>query len=188
MRAGVRRVGGNPATYARMLQMLCDTHAGAALALMAALGNGERDNAERIAHSINGVAANLGAQRLSDAAAALERALAGQCEDDELIDAFAAALAQTVAAIRAALDAAAQPTDAGMPAAEGQAMPGRYAADALAGLSACLDNHSGETIDYLEQHAAALRAALGEPAYQQLAQAIGRFEFSEAQRVLAAHR
>ncbi len=196
MRAGVRRVGGNPATYARMLQMFCDTHAGAALALMAALGNGERDNAERIAHSINGVAANLGAQRLSDAAAALERALASQSEDDELIDAFAAALAQTVAGIRAALDAAAQPASqaadmAAMPgtqAAAGQAVPRQQAADALAGLSACLDNHSGETIDYLEQHAAALRAALGEPAYEQLALAIGRFEFSVALAVLAAHR
>jgi two-component system sensor histidine kinase/response regulator len=180
IRAGMRRVGGNPAIYARMLQMFCDTHAGDALALMAALGNGERDNAERIAHSVNGVAANLGAQTLSDAAARLERALAARREDDDLIDGFVDALSQTLASTRAALAQAAQPARASLPATV------EPAGQVLAGLAACLDDDSGETIDYLEQHMAALRTALGDAAFDQLAQAIKRFDFATARQLLAA--
>ncbi len=183
--AGVRRVGGNPATYARMLRMFCDTHGGATLGLIAALGNGERQNAERIAHSINGVAANLGAQGLSDTAASLEHAIAGQRENAELIDAFATGLADTIASIRAALGEAASdtaPLGAQGAAASAPVMDG---ADVIASLAAYLDDHSGETIDYLEQHVATLRAALGQAAYDELAQAINRFDFAAAQQVLA---
>jgi signal transduction histidine kinase/HPt (histidine-containing phosphotransfer) domain-containing protein/ActR/RegA family two-component response regulator len=172
-KAGVLRVGGNPATYARMLRMFCDTHAGAALALIAALGNGERDNAERIAHSINGVAANLGAQGLSDTAAVLEHAIAGGRESEAMIDAFAAGLARTIAAIGA-------PVEVTAPVALAKA----DAADVIASLTAYLGEHSGETVDYLELHEGTLKAALGQDAFDDLSKAINRFDFAAAQQVL----
>ncbi len=186
--SGVLRVGGNPATYFRMLQMFCDTHANAALSLISNLGNGERQAAERIAHSINGVAANLGAEQLSELAATLEHAIAGVRETPEMIDAFAAGLAHTIAMVSAALAASKAAGDgaAGRPTStEPSALDG---SEAIAGLAALLDEHSGDTIDYLEQHTATLRSALGAAAFDTLSNAIDRFDFPAAQQVLVPHK
>jgi CheY-like chemotaxis protein len=174
--AGMRRVGGSADAYGRMLRLFCDTHTEAATQLRQALAENERAIAERLAHSLNGVAANLGAQRLSDKASALEAAISGGRETVDLIGAFETELAHTVAAIRA------QPQEGAVPVAA----PAVDAGPVVATLAAYLGEHSGETIDYLEQHSTTLRKALGEAAYSELAQAINRFDFARATQLLPA--
>ncbi len=77
---GLRRVGGNRALYVRLLGKLRDDYSGVADEIDAALAVGDRKSALIAAHTIRGVAGNLGATDLQDRATAMEVALKS---DDE---------------------------------------------------------------------------------------------------------
>jgi predicted ATPase/signal transduction histidine kinase/DNA-binding response OmpR family regulator len=107
---GIKRVGGTPALFLKLLQQFCAEHAGEAAAIRKALQDGRQRDGERIAHTIKGAAASLGAMDLSSAAEALERALR---EGNEtvlpLLDQFAVqldALVRPLSVFFAAVDAA----------------------------------------------------------------------------------
>ncbi|MBK8727657.1 MAG: response regulator [Holophagaceae bacterium] len=72
----LRRMGGNMALLTRLLGDFCREQAGVAAALDAALRGGRHAEAEHLAHTLKGVAGNLGAKRLAAEAARLEKALA----------------------------------------------------------------------------------------------------------------
>ncbi|WP_298622005.1 response regulator [uncultured Zoogloea sp.] len=71
----LRRVNQDGAAYIRLLRRLVSGHAGSADQIGAALAAGNRHEAERIAHTLRGAAANLGANALRDAARNLEATL-----------------------------------------------------------------------------------------------------------------
>ena len=77
MDAGLARMGGKTARYARLLEMFLSNHEGDAETILAALGEGETEQAREVAHAISGVAGNLGAMRLHHAAKELETAIRG---------------------------------------------------------------------------------------------------------------
>ena len=70
--AGLARLHGNDIAYARLVAQLSD---GFEDKLRAALADGADERARRLAHHLAGLAANVGAFALADAAARLERAL-----------------------------------------------------------------------------------------------------------------
>ena len=71
----LRRVNHDSVAYLRLLRRLVSGHAASADQIGAALAAGNRREAERIAHTLRGAAANLGANALRDAARNLEAAL-----------------------------------------------------------------------------------------------------------------
>ena len=72
---GLTRVGGNKTLYRKLLIKLRDDYAGAQSEIATWLEQGSRQEAERQAHSIKGVAGNVGAKGLQAAAARLEAAI-----------------------------------------------------------------------------------------------------------------
>jgi two-component system sensor histidine kinase/response regulator len=72
---GLRRVAGNRSLYVSLLRQFLETQADAALKIGESLEAGERAVAERLAHTVRGVAGNLAAGPVQAAAGALENAI-----------------------------------------------------------------------------------------------------------------
>jgi two-component system sensor histidine kinase/response regulator len=73
--AALRRVGNEPATYLSLLRRFVSSQADCPDRIDTALNTGNIAEAERLAHTLRGTAANLGAGALQEAAAQLEMAL-----------------------------------------------------------------------------------------------------------------
>jgi two-component system sensor histidine kinase/response regulator len=75
LKEGLMRVGGNEKLYRDILVKLRDDYAKTDEEIRSLLQSEEADEAERLAHSIKGVAGNVGAGLLQEAGAALESAI-----------------------------------------------------------------------------------------------------------------
>jgi two-component system sensor histidine kinase/response regulator len=73
---GLLRVAGNRGLYVKLLRQFVDQQGEAPARIAEALGADDRKTAERLAHTVKGVAGNLGARAVHAAAGALEQALA----------------------------------------------------------------------------------------------------------------
>jgi two-component system sensor histidine kinase/response regulator len=82
--AGLRYFSGKQESYQRMLTKFSDMHLGDAEKLTAALASSDRASAERIVHSLKGVAGTLGADQLQRIAAELEHQLHDGVAETEL--------------------------------------------------------------------------------------------------------
>jgi two-component system sensor histidine kinase/response regulator len=75
VRLGLQRVNDNPVLYVSLLRKFVASQADMAQRVQDALTHGDRATAERLAHTLKGLAANLGAVPLQSAAAPLEASL-----------------------------------------------------------------------------------------------------------------
>jgi two-component system sensor histidine kinase/response regulator len=75
MTDGLARVGGNRKLYLKLLRQFATAQANAATEVAGQLAAGDLPTAERSAHTIKGVAGNLGAKELQAAAAELEKSV-----------------------------------------------------------------------------------------------------------------
>jgi two-component system sensor histidine kinase/response regulator len=150
------------------------------------LVTGDLATAQRMAHSLKGIAATLGADQLAALAAALEGGLrearetghSGAGFDDQL-DAISLAL-KTLAAALPARAVVPDATDSVIPDAESMKK-------SLDELDALLDQGNLTVIAYARQHAGSWRAVLG-PGYDELARLIEEFAFDSALEALHALR
>ncbi|HEY1076974.1 MAG TPA: response regulator, partial [Fontimonas sp.] len=84
--AGCRRTGGNAELYLRLLQRFAADHVGAGGGLRLAAGKDDRQALREQAHMLRGVAGNLGARALAQAAESLERSALTQQVSEALVD------------------------------------------------------------------------------------------------------
>jgi two-component system sensor histidine kinase/response regulator len=184
--SGLKRVAGNRALYRKLLEKYVEGQAGAAKEIRAALAAGDRSRAERIAHTAKGVSGNIGATAAQDAAGAVEAAIRKAAESEQALDALQRALDRTVGAIASALSSTAGSAAGGTAAAPAStpaaAGSGR---EALEKLTALLVASDGEAADFLDDHSAELRAALGRE-YAEVEKAVGNFDFEAALRRVRA--
>lgn len=182
---GLQRTGGNAGFYLRMLRKLVEGQADAVQRVRAQLAADDRAGAERSAHTLKGVAGNLGAVALQASAAALETALresadaapVGACiaHTEQVLGALLQALQQTPGF--AAEEAAAEP---GAPTGEA----GRQRAQAvLAQLRQCLREDDPSAQALWQENAGLLGQLLEQP--QAVQKAIEGFEFETALDLLA---
>ena len=82
--AGLKYFSGKLSAYQRVLVKFSDQHGADAASLQAALAAGDRATAERIAHSLKGLAAMLGVQGVRQLAADLEHKIRGGADEREL--------------------------------------------------------------------------------------------------------
>jgi len=94
--AGLRSIGGDAPFYEKMLSKFRASYATADREIAKALAGGDAVEARRIAHSVKGVAGNLGAAELQERAAVLERAVADGTEREEALAGFGKALADAM--------------------------------------------------------------------------------------------
>jgi PAS domain S-box-containing protein len=189
---GLRRTAGNVGLYNRLLSSLANTQADAAERVAAALRERDEPAARQITHTVMGVAANLGATALAEAASRLDNTLqAGQPSGDDL-DLFRRILAETVALIRdlpttqRALAEGHGESEAknGPAPPEEAAIPG--SADLVERLRALLKAGDGEAIDLVQAHRASLQRLLGAASSRAMESELDRFAFEAAAAVLEA--
>ena len=123
LKEGLMRIGGNEKLYRKLLMKLRDDYAGAGQEIKTLLNSDKGAEAERLAHSIKGVAGNVGAGSLQEAAAALESTIKkGETDSyEEKISFFGRVLSDVVTALKI-LGEEPEQTDMGM-AVAGEADP-----------------------------------------------------------------
>jgi two-component system, sensor histidine kinase and response regulator len=104
--AGLERVAGNKRLYVDLLGQFVARQGSAGEQIAAALESGDRKLAERLAHSVKGVAGNLGMDSIFQLAGKLQSAIHESRDDvDVLFEGFSWELARQVQAIQRALGA-----------------------------------------------------------------------------------
>jgi two-component system sensor histidine kinase/response regulator len=177
--AGLRQCAGNRELYHAILGKFFDILNRTPLQLRAALAAGDAAAAQRLAHTLRGVAANVGAARCSELSANLETALGQGLRPAEL-ESRILPLEQHAAQLGEALK---------------QALPTPQAAEATMAdpellqrvcreLAALLGASDAQAQSLLQTHAALLRAGLGQ-GFDPLQQCTENFEFELALAELA---
>ncbi|MBB5339951.1 response regulator [Tunturiibacter gelidoferens] len=175
---GLNRVAGNRRLYRDLLGQFAAKQADAAAQVSIALESDDRNLAERIAHTVKGVAGNLGISEVQTVAQKLERALHG---DEETVPAllleFARVMGTQVQAIEKALR---DSTTARQETVQISPFSEETTATAIAQLRRLLEASDGDAeASFLSlQHAVA--GVVEEPYLNALSESINDFDFASA--------
>jgi two-component system, sensor histidine kinase and response regulator len=176
---GLRHVAGNETLYRQLLDRFRNSQRDAATGVATDLLHCDRDGARRRAHTLRGVAGNVGANAVEAAARAIEELLdEGEVPPATLVEELTDVLRTAVAGLDAHFGTAED-----VPAAGAPAVP---APDALARLRELLAAYSGDSNEYFAGARAALAAVLPPAALERVAAHIASYEFDAARQVLDA--
>ena len=194
-RDGLRRVAGNQALYRRLLRQFIEHHGHSATEAADALTRQDHPTAQRIAHSVKGVAGNIGLLRLAPAAARLEQALQQGADPTPALADFGAALDAAVAALTTWATAATSTTARSLDAEGGTRHPAAPAAHTTQRaqqhaerLARMLAESDGEAVDYWLEHAEAMRLLFEPEALPRFEAALRGYGFEEALQQLQLAR
>jgi two-component system, sensor histidine kinase and response regulator len=184
---GLSRVGGNVGLYLKLLRQFVEQHAQSVEQIGNATAGGDAALAERLAHTLKGVAGNIGAASVQSVSGVLEKLIRNRAGAHELTEArqqVAAHLEPLVAALRTALQSA----TAGAPAPEPAGSPASPAESrkAAAGLIALLAELDPTASDFLATNRAAVRPLFSDDAWAQFERLVADYSFAEAQTELEA--
>jgi two-component system, sensor histidine kinase and response regulator len=179
---GLRQVMGKRALYWSMLDKFAAGQHKAIERIQQALQANDWDTAERHAHTLKGVAANIGMGPIQHAAADLEKAL-HQRQDHATVEALLEAVARHLDPFIATLAPHLQAAQAGITPGEGSPSNASEVAQVCAKLVSLLIDNDMEAADLLQQHAAGLSAALG-TAFAELETALGAYDFETSLQCL----
>jgi len=186
--AALRRVGGNRGLYLKLLRQFVAEQGQALDAIGAALEAGDRALAERLAHTLKGVAGNIGATAVQPAAGDLERSIRDGVSATALVSARAAvseALDPLIAALGAELSSTSVVTgpDPVVPVASGRetTIESRATLERLATLLSELDP---EAAGFLAANQGALRPVIGEARWGEFESLVSGYAFTDAQAML----
>ena len=183
VKAGLARVAGNRKLYRALLRGFAEKHHDEEATVTAALAGGQRDEARLIVHTVKGVAGNLGAAGLADAAARLERCLSG--ESDENLSGALSRFGEQLTEVITTLDALPPPPPDEDAAARIPLEPERVL-PLIEELMELLESDLQEALQRLER----LRPMLAESPlsddYRELAEALGDYDTDLA--LLAARK
>jgi CheY-like chemotaxis protein len=187
---GLRHVAGNVALYVQLLDRFRATQRDAGAQIRADYQARRLRQAAARAHTLRGVAGNIGARELQTLAQSVEEGLGLAAPDRGRLAAGVRALESAVDATMESLDryfaraAIVQPVPE--PPAPPQASPDadEDALDAVAQLDQLLAEYSGDAIDYFETVRARLAGVLDAQHMARLEQHLSRYEFEEARQQL----
>jgi len=176
---GLNRVAGNRRLYRNLLGQFAAKQGDAVAQISAAIENGDSKLAERIAHTVKGVAGNLAISEVQSAAQKVEKAIRDGQDSKVPLDAFAALLRTQVRAIEQALQesAPAQPADVPLVPFNGE-----LASAAIARLKFLLDANDGDADEAFRSLRGAVAGVVDRPHLDDLSASINDFDF-EAARV-----
>ncbi|MEO8426138.1 MAG: response regulator [Verrucomicrobiota bacterium] len=184
---GLLRVGGNRKLYLKLLRQFISQQTDAPAHIAEQLKIGDRETAERTAHTVKGVAGNLGAKTVQSAAAELEKALrekAGPAQLETLRQRFAENLAALLSHLRPALGDE-QPVPATVPAA---AVDPAQLKPVVAQMLKQLSEFDAAATDSLEANRALFASLFSAAEFEQFEQHLQNYAFGEAQALLEAAR
>jgi two-component system, sensor histidine kinase and response regulator len=178
---GLSRVAGNRKLYVKILRQFIEQQGPAAGEISVALGRGDAPLAERLAHTLKGVAGNLGARPIQAAAAAVEKLIRARAKAEEVESArhqLAVVLDPFVAELEAALNATAPQIPAAVSAPAADPAQARAAAAQLARL---LSESDPGAVDFIEVNQAAVRSLFGRDAWDRFEKLVQSYGFADAQ-------
>ncbi|PYX48308.1 MAG: hypothetical protein DMG79_12095 [Acidobacteria bacterium] len=168
------RTGGNRKRYESLLARFADSQSTAPSDIHTALATEDPPAARRIAHSLKGASANLGANSLAEEAAKVEEAIESGRAVAPALAALSQSLSATIAAIRAAVPA------------ESPVHLGAYSIDSasvsqpLARLKRLLETDDGEASDVILEVRPQLSKILTAPEIEALISDVGNFAYGDA--------
>jgi signal transduction histidine kinase/DNA-binding response OmpR family regulator/HPt (histidine-containing phosphotransfer) domain-containing protein len=181
MAAGLRRVLGRKGRYLAMLEGFADTQAGAVDGIRVVLQNGERMVAERTVHTLKGLAGNIAATGLHEAADKVEQALRSGASAASLQTPLARMeemLMRQIAAIRRALPALPSVAPTAPPAVDMVELE-----QVCSELSRLLANDDGHAERLIANHMALLQAAFPKH-FRAMREAARQFDSERALAIL----
>jgi two-component system sensor histidine kinase/response regulator len=177
---GLVRVAGNRKLYLKLLRQFVDDESERAPHIRERVAAGDFATAERMAHTIRGVAGSLGARDVQAAAGALERAVKERAPSTEaLCDGLGSALSALATAVRTAL---AEPEPA--PSTEQPTTDHVLIRDAVTRMNRCLTEFDPAAGECLDADRSAFRALFDAATLAQFERHVGSFAFAEAQALL----
>jgi two-component system sensor histidine kinase/response regulator len=180
---GLRRVGGNAKLFHSLLRQFVEGQSEAAERIAESLRAGERKVAERLAHTVKGVAGNIGAKSVQAAAAELEKALRSDGGTLRL-ESLRNKLGGELAGLRAAVGSLLGPEEEERPPeTSAPADPAQLKA-ALEKLSALLSDSDAAAIDLLEAEGPVLRTLFDTAGFARFTKLITAYAFDDALEAL----
>ncbi len=181
---GLKRVVGKKDFYLTMLRKYIDNQSEAPAQIRQSLEAGDYATAERLAHTAKGVSGNIGATRLQELAAAVEKAIKdGESPDviEGLLGPFADAHALLVTGLQEALPASksTEKTDGGTASVDRE-----QGVAACKSLAALLINDDSEALDLFEERKDLLRGILGANEFRFIEKALKDYDFEKALMLL----
>ena len=185
-RDGLARVAGNRKLYLKLLRQFSEQQGQAVGEISAALAQGDQALAERLAHTLKGVAGNIGAKPVQAAAGALEKLIRDRAASTEVESAkrqVAVALDPLVGELCGKLSspAPAAPPPATMPSPPVAPAQARAAAAQLAKLLSEFDPGGAE---FIEANQPALSWLFSGDKWLQFEKLVQNYAFAEAQAQL----
>jgi len=181
---GLTRVAGNRKLYLKLLRQFAEQQGPAVAQITEALAKGDVALAERLAHTLKGVAGNIGAKSVQTPAAALEKAIRAKDTASQISTAqqqVAAALGQLIAGLKTSLSSDLPPTVAPSPAAPVNPAESRESAAQLAKLLAEFDPGAA---DFIEANRAALQPLFHDGTWTEFEKRVQGYSFADAQAQL----
>ena len=177
---GLKRVMGKKDFYLTMLRKYIDNQSEAPAQIRQSLDTGDYETAERLAHTAKGVSGNIGATRLQELAAAVEKAIKDkECTEiiDGLLSPFADAHALLIKGLQEALPTA---KSAGEPDATAAPVDREQGVAACKALAELLGNDDSEALDLLDLRSELLRGILGANEFRSIEKALKDYDFEKA--------
>jgi signal transduction histidine kinase/DNA-binding response OmpR family regulator len=174
----LRRTGGNRKRYESLLTRFSESQSAVPSDIRAALAANDSPTAQRLAHSLKGAAANLGATSLAEIATKVEAAVDSNHSVCVALDALSESLDATIAAIRTALPVESAATTTGA------ASPSRVV-QSLAHLNRLLESDDGEASDFIIDARPHLLKVLSQVEVETLVGQVGNFAYGDALQSLS---
>ncbi len=175
-RLGLKRVMGNKTFYLDMLKKHIDNQKQVSAQIRLSLDSGDYVTAERLAHTVKGVSGNIGASKLQELAAALEKAIRDGLPREEIgarFEIFAAVHGKLIASLMEAFPAVVVRKEIGK-------------VDELKSAAVCekmmelLANGDSEALDYIETENDILCYIMGEEYFGAFEYAVKQYDFEKA--------
>jgi two-component system sensor histidine kinase/response regulator len=183
---GEKRVMGNRKLYVKLLRQFVEQQGPAPEQIAAAVAKGETSVAERLAHTLKGVAGGIGAKAVQAEAATLEKMIREGAAADDVETArrrVAAVLDPLVAALRSGLQAPA--ADIAASATPEPIDPAKIRV-AVGQLMSLLSDSDAGCGDFVDENRALLQAVLPEPQWSEFEKLIQGYALGEARALLGA--
>ncbi len=187
VRSGLARCGGDAALYRKLLHKFVSQQAGTVTSIRSALASGHLDVVCRDVHALEGVAGNLGATAIFNAAHDLEEAV-NRTEHDEtawqrLLEELMSCFNETAQAVAGLSEAATVEH-----AAATEPLNVAEAVERVNELAAFLAGDDGRAVGSFEALKACFGGTVYETCIRELEQAVTRYDFPQAQDALCRVR
>jgi two-component system, sensor histidine kinase and response regulator len=178
--SALKRTGGNRQRYVSLLRRFADSQVGAVAQIRAALKAQDSATAQRIAHSLKGAAANLGANALATAAGSAEVEIKTQSEVEPALSEVERALFAAVAAIQRTLPSAEKVEST----LSGNGDPS-VVLQPLSRLKKLLEADDSEAAEFIVEAQGSFSAVLSRTEIETLTRMIGDFDYESALRAVS---